>query len=266
MSAAARAAHTVVDDVPHAFADPVARTLCEAVGSSPLGYQLAQPKAPILASARLSATIRSDFTARSLREAGAGQYVVLGSGLDTSAHYVTPDCATWLVDQPGVLAWRQALFAAAGVSDVGRYVPFDLGEVGIVSALERAGLDTSKPVFFSWLGVTMYLEESAIRGVLGELSAVPSGSGLVLDHFLPPGCRDGAAREYTLAVGEALGKGGEPWLCTPDSATVTRWLTGSGWDVESSLAEADAAPIGFWDRNDALRPMSLVQLVHAKRT
>lgn len=243
----------------------MARALCEAVEPSPLGYQLAQPTVPILASARLSATVRSDFTARSLHEAGLGQYVVLGAGLDTSAHYLGPDCATWLVDLPGVLAWRQALFAAAAISDVGTCVPFDLGEEGVVSALELAGLDPSKPAFFSWLGVTMYLEKSAIRRVLGELSAVPSGSGLVLDHFLPPSCRDAAARGYTAAVGKVLGKAGEPWLCTPDASTVMRWLIAAGWDVESSLAEADAAPIGFWDRNDALRPMSLVQLVCATR-
>lgn len=142
--------------------------------------------------------MRSDFTARSLREAGAGQYVVLGAGLDTSAHYLGPDCATWLVDLPGVLAWRKALFAAAAISDVGTCVPFDLDEVGVVSALELAGLDPSKPVFFSWLGVTMYLEKSAIRRVLGELSAVPSGSGLVFDHFLAPSRRDAAARVIPL--------------------------------------------------------------------
>ncbi|MFI8664314.1 class I SAM-dependent methyltransferase [Rhodococcus qingshengii] len=182
--------------------------------------------------------MRHAFTARSFREACVAQYVVLGAGLDTSAHYLLPDSATWLVDLSGVLAWRQTLFAAAGVPDVGTCVPFDLGELGIVSALEKAGLDASTLVFFSWLGVTMYLKEPSVRRVISELSSVAHGSRLIFDHFLPQSFRDTAARAYTAAVGGVLGEVGEPWLCTPDTSTVARWSNAAGWSIDSSLAEA----------------------------
>lgn len=55
MSAAARAAHLLVDDAPHLWDDPVALALCRALRPSPLDYQLARPAAAVLASARPSA-------------------------------------------------------------------------------------------------------------------------------------------------------------------------------------------------------------------
>jgi len=41
-------------------------------------------------------------------------------------------------------------------------------------------------------------------------------------------------------------------------------LEQAGWRVTQSLPEADAAPQGFWDRGDALKPMRLIQLVQAR--
>lgn len=265
MSAAARAAHPLVDDAPHLWDDPVAVALCRALHPSPLDYQLARPDAAVLAAARLSTVTRSAFTQNRRRGSGLEQYVVLGAGLDTSAHHRHEGAwaRTWLVDLPGVLAWRAGLFQQAGLGDVGTTVPSDLAAGHVIEDLTAAGLDRTRPAFVAWLGVSMYLEAAAVRAVLVDLARLAPGSRLVFDHILPAGLRDEAGATYAQGVAAATGAAGEPWRCTPGPDELTAWLDDAGWDVVEDVAEADAPEPGFWPRTDSLRRMRLVRLTHA---
>lgn len=264
MSAAARAAHLLVDDAPPLLTDEQARALCTAADPNPLGYQLAAPDVPVLAAARLSATARSRFAEERLRAAsGIEQYVVLGAGLDTSGHRTPPGVSTWLVDLPGVLAWRAMLFSDAGLVDVGAPAPVDLASEDLVARLVAAGLRPERPAFVSWLGTTMYLGREQIDGVLRALSGLAPGSQLVLDHVLPAAQRDAAGQSYADAVASALGASGEPWLSTFGGADMAAVLGHVGWASLGSVAEADSVPDGFWDRRDALRSQRLIQFAHA---
>lgn len=265
MSAAARGAHAIVDSPPHLIVDEDARRICEAAGNpSPLDFHLAHPGEPVLAAARLSAAARSAYTEERLHRSGIAQYVVLGAGLDTSAARVPDSCDVWHVDLPGVLDWRASLLEQAEVRDRGTSVPVDLATTDPVPELVDAGLRPDAPVFVSWLGVSMYLEEASVRQTFASLGALPRGSELVFDHIVPPRDRDAAGAEYARAVGAAVGAQGEPWRCTPAADELTVWLAAAGWSAVETVGEARSLPDGFWDRSDALRPMELVSFTHAR--
>ena len=262
MSAAARAAHLLVDAGPPLLVDEQAAALCAAAEPSPLTYQLAAPQEPVLAAARLSATARSRFAEEAARASGCGQHVVLGAGLDTSGHRL-PTVTTWLVDLPGVLVWRRERFAAAGLDDVGVPVPADLLVDDVLDALVRAGWDAGRPTAVTWLGTVMYLDDESVERVLARLSGLAVGSHVVLDHLLPAPDRDAAGQAYVDALSAAVGASGEPWRSTLSPEGARSLLARAGWSVVRSSPEADTCPAGFWDRTDALRPQRLVRLVHA---
>lgn len=266
LSAAARAAHPIVDAAPHLIDDAVAKALCKTQRPSPLDYQLAQPDTPVLASARLSACVRSAFADAQLCASGLDQYVVLGAGLDTSAHRL-PDGGvhTWLLDRPGVLAWRARLLEQAGIPDAGTALPSDLVSHHLIADLTAAGLEITRPAFVAWLGVSMYLDEAVVRRVLADLAELAPGSHLALDHILPPALRDERGAAYASAIAAAAGRADEPWLCTPTPDALSAWLDDAGWDVVQQVDEADATGPHFWPRADSLHPMRLVQLIHAIR-
>lgn len=267
MACAARAAHPIVDDTPHALNDPVGRALCRTTSPSPWDYQLAQPNVPLLAAARLCAASRSTFAEDQLRRSGIAQYVVLGAGLDTSAHRLPDDAGirTWLLDLEGVLAWRASLYARAGLDDIGTPVPCNMSSDSIVDALEQHGLDLHHPVFISWLGVSMYLDPDTVHDLFRALARLAPGSRLVFDYVVPGNLRDDAGAAYAQAVSATTGSAGEPWRCTPAPAALTDWLAKAGWSTTEDLAEADAVEPGFWPRTDALRPMRLIRFRCATR-
>ncbi|WP_245670810.1 class I SAM-dependent methyltransferase [Nocardia flavorosea] len=265
MSAAARAAHAIVDSPPHLILDEIAERLCATAGEpSPLGFHRSHPGEAVLAAARLSAAARSAYAERLLHASGIGQYVVLGAGLDTSAWRVSRSCKIWHVDLPGVLAWRSSLSNQAGIQERGVSVPVDLSSGDPVPELVRAGLRPDVPTFVSWLGVSMYLDAEAVRRTFASLSALAAGSELVFDHIVPASDRDDAGHDYARAVAAAVGARGEPWHCTPAVGQVAEWLDTAGWSPLESIGESDSVAAGFWDRTDWLRPMELVRFTHAR--
>lgn len=119
---------------------------------------------------------------------GAEQYVILGAGLDTFA-FRHPEFLkkrrVFEVDHPATQENKLARIACSGRSfpENLKFVPHDFSKGGLRSALERAGFDSNKKTFFSWLGVTYYLSEEQIDGALGEIASLSAvGSSLVFDY------------------------------------------------------------------------------------
>lgn len=264
LSAAARAAHELVDQPPHLLLDPDARALCTQFSPSPLDYQLGQPDHPVMATARLATTTRAGFARTSLATSGLHQCVLLGAGLDSSL-YRGFDTDVWLVDRPEVLAWRTELFAQAGVAESGHPVPADLAGDDLVPALVEAGLDLDKPVFVAALGLVMYLTDSDLQALLGRLNPLAVGSHLVFDSIVPAELRDAAAQGYAAAIASSIG-GAEPWHCTPHPDVLSDWLHTAGWRATQQVIEADWVPDAFWAANPRLTRNRLSILVEAVRS
>ncbi|MGJ0182034.1 class I SAM-dependent methyltransferase [Corynebacterium glyciniphilum] len=265
-AAAARAAHSIVDPEPHLLHDETALLLCKAVEPSPLDYQLAQPGASVLAAARLSACVRSNFAEKALTNAGVDQIVVVGAGLDTLAFRLPEHLQdrVWVIDRPGVLRWRSKLFDDAGVQDVTRHIPIDIAEKAIYEELQRSTIDLQRPIAIVWLGVSMYLEAEECRSFFSSLSKLAPGSHFIFDYHLAPDLRDIAGQEYASAVSAMAGQSGEPWKSSSDPGAMESWLAHSGWQVQLDIDEASATPDDFFDVQEHLTPMRLVRLVSAK--
>jgi len=261
MAAAARAAHLIVDAEPYVFADPLAASLLGDRADELIDYHRKHGDHVVLAGARAQVVIRSRLAEARLAASGAGQYVILGAGLDSFAHRspLARDLRVFEVDHPDTQeAKRSRLRGPAGTPT---YVPVDLEHDPLIEALCTAGLDVTRRVFVSWLGVSMYLTREAIAGTVGALATLAPGSQLVLDYLLPAGLRDGDGQTYAELVAPVSAERGEPWRSyfTPDELAAEL----AGFGPVTSVGQHEAIA---WPRADALRPARLSMVAHATRS
>jgi methyltransferase (TIGR00027 family) len=284
-AAAARAAHLIVDDEPVIFADTLAEAMLGERAEEFIAYHRAHGTHPVLAGARAQVTCRSRYTEDRLAwgiERGIGQYVLLGAGLDSFA-YRSPlagQVRVFEVDHPatqehkrrvtaavtgragGVAGQVRAVAGSAGADGV-TFVPVDFACDALAEALGRAGFDTSRPAFVSWLGVTMYLDSSAIEATVSVLGGFAPGSEIVVDYMLPAGLRDAAGQAYADLVGQVAAERGEPWRSFFAPEAMADLLARHGFEPIRDVGQRDMIPAAAWDRSDALRPAELCHIAHA---
>jgi methyltransferase (TIGR00027 family) len=267
-AAAARAAHLEVDAPPHLLDDHLAARLLGDAGAGFLGYQRAYPAEPVMATARLWTIARSRVAEDLLVASDARQYVVLGAGLDTSALRVAAPSGrvAFEIDLPAAGAAKRAALVDAGipVPDSVRLVAADLRDPDWPAALLDAGFDATQPAFVACLGVTMYLTAEDVRGLALGVAALAPGSELVLDHVLPAGHRDEAGEAYAQGVAAVAAQSGEPWRFAAASDEMRALLEGAGLAVASVGDPADAVGHLLAGRTDALRPVRIAGLAHAR--
>jgi methyltransferase (TIGR00027 family) len=264
-AAAARAAHLIVDHEPVIFADTLAESMLGERADELIGYHRAHGTHPVLSAARAQVTCRSRYTEDRLADGvrrGIGQYVILGAGLDSFAGRgaLAGRLRVFEVDHPATQEYkRRVLPAAENVT----FVPVDFSRDSFGEGLRRARFDLAAPAFVSWLGVTMYLEESAIDATLPVIGGFAPGSEIVVDYMLPAGRRDAAGDSYADLVGQASAERGEPWrsLLAPDAMAAL--LGRHGLRLVRDVSQRDMVPAAAWDRTDSLRPVELSRIAHA---
>ena len=186
-----RAIHVQVDAPPPVLVDEV-------------GLQLADPEPGWRARPDMDPGFTSGFRASIVArarfiedlvaaevDAGVGQYVLLGAGLDTFVQR-RPEFSGRLrvfeVDQPGPQAWkRQRLIDAGyGIPDWLRLVPVDF-EAGASwwDLLTEAGFSPAAPAVAVSTGVSMYLTKEANAATLRQLAALAPGSTVAMTFMLP---------------------------------------------------------------------------------
>jgi methyltransferase (TIGR00027 family) len=224
----------------------------------------------VLAGARAQVTCRSRYAEDRLADAigrGIGQYVLLGAGLDSFA-YRSPlagQVRVFEVDHPATQEYkRRVREVAEGGGRVGgvRFVAVDFGRDSLGEALGRAGFDAEQPALVSWLGVTMYLDESAIEAAVSVLGGFAPGSEVVVDYMLPAGMRDAAGQMYADLVGQAAAEWGEPWRSAFAPGAMAALLARHGFGPARDVRQRDMIPAAAWDRSDALRPAELFRIAH----
>ena len=271
-AAAARAAHLIVDNEPVIFADTLAQAMLGERAEELLSYHRAHGTHPVLAGARAQVTCRSRYAEDRLADAigrGIRQYVLLGAGLDSFA-YRSPlagGVRVFEVDHPATQEYKRRVREVAG-GDGGtaggvRFVAADFGRDSLGEALRRAGFDAGQPALVSWLGVTMYLDESAIEATVAVLGGFAPGTEVVVDYMLPAGMRDAAGRMYADLVGQAAAEWGEPWRSVFAPRAMAALLARHGFGPARDVGQRDMIPAAAWDRSDALRPAELSRIAHA---
>ncbi len=273
MSAAARAAHLLVDETPSIFADTLAQTFLGERAEELLGYHQSYGGHPVLSGARTTAVTRSRYTEDRLSELagrGVGQYVILGAGLDSFAYRseLDVDVRVFEVDKPTTQHWKRAMLVEAGipVPPSAFFVPVDFEKESawsLADHLVRAGFDPGRPALVSWLGVTMYLTSEAIRQTLAVVSGFAPGTELVVEHLLPTGLRDGAGQSYAESVMAAAAEQGEPWQTFLSIEQMDALLREHGLQPIEYARQRETIDPAEWERADTLRPFELSVLARA---
>jgi methyltransferase (TIGR00027 family) len=115
-------------------------------------------------------TARARFAEDWLASSGAGQYVILGAGLDSFAWRQSGGVRVFEVDHPATQAWKWSRREALGIAVPPElvWVPVDFELESIAAGLGRSGFGSGS-TFISWLGVTAYLTPDAIAATLRGL-------------------------------------------------------------------------------------------------
>lgn len=270
-TAAARAAHLIVDEPPWLFRDPMAGVLLGKQADRLLSQHRTAPARPALAALRALVTCRARYTEDALAaavERGIDQYVVLGAGLDTFA-YRSPlarRVRVFEVDHPATQGWKRHLLSASEVPlpDELAFVPVDLRlREPLVDRLAAGGFDPCRPAFVSWLGVVPYLEWSAVAGTLAAVAALAAGTELVVEYVVPRGRLDRTDQRVFDACMLAATVAGEPWLSLTEPQRMATALRSRGFGPVLHVPQDQMVDADLWQRGDVLRPTGLTAIAYA---
>ena len=266
-SAAARAAHLIVDHEPLIFSDTLAALFLADRADELLSYHRRHGSHPVLAGARATVTARSRYTEDRLADAlrrGVTQYLIIGAGLGSFA-YRSPLARHVRVveaDHPATQRWKRRMLAATGTAALGdlRYAEADLESAALAGQLASAGFDFSRPALVSLLGVTMYLTRQAIAGTLLVIGRCAPGTELIAEYTVPVGLQDARGRAYARLVAPDAAGRGEPWRTFLDPAGMSALLDQHGFGGVTHVGQHDMVDGTLWNRTDALQPSRLFQL------
>ena len=191
---------------------------------------------------------------------GAGQYVILGAGLDTFAQR-RPEMAAKLtvfeVDQPGTQAWKRRRLLETGYGIPGwlRLVPTDFEtDDAWLRQLTAAGFDSARPAVIVSTGVSMYLSKDANAATLRQVAGLAPGSTLAMSFLLPAELLDPADRPGLEMSAKGAAAAGTPFVSffTPDE--VVALALDCGFKAVRHVSGAELRDRYFNDRSDGLRP------------
>ena len=265
-----RAAHQLLDE-PIVLDDPLALPSLGAEREAAVRQDPFQYNEPMQRYLRATLAVRSrlaeDELARAVQR-GITQYVVLGAGLDTFA-YRNPHAGlkVYEVDHPATQAWKQTMLrnASIAVPDSMRFVPIDFARGTLTSALCDAGFHADQPAFFSWLGVTMYLDNDAVLSTLREIAALPPGSGIVFDYQLLPSLLNPLEAMVRGQMAARVAERGEPWKSAFDPAQLADALRDVGFTTLDALGAEQLNQRYLARRKDGLRTGGAMQMMCAYR-
>jgi methyltransferase (TIGR00027 family) len=274
-----RAYHYLYDDAPKIFEDVLAQRLLTAAewetitrryaaALSRLDPARAQACPDDQAKARAylhlqctppQALSRARYTEDKLLDAlrrGVTQYVLVGAGLDSFA-WRRPDLQTAVqmfeVDHPASQAFKRQR-----LTDIGLPLPphlhlvaADLAQEDLAHVLRHAAYNPQQPAFFSWLGVTMYLEPAAFATTLRAIHSVAAvGSELVFDYYDLEAFDPEKVSARMRLVFENVRRQGEPNCTGLDPQTLPAVLAGVGFRLREHVHPADIQARYFQGRTD----------------
>ncbi len=250
-----RALHQVID-YPRILDDPLAVTI---MGDGTRYLQAAADRQAhgLRAFIALRSRYAEDRLAAAV-ERGVRQYVILGAGLDTFA-YRNPHAERGLkvfeVDHPATQRWKRAQLAAVGIPlpPSLSFAPVDFETQDLAQQLRAAGFDSSKPAFFSLLGVVIYLSEAAAMQSFGFVSRCAAGSEIVFEFSLPSSRLSDAARANRETEMARVAAIGEPWITFFEPEPLAGQLRTLGFSGVDMLRPQEANREYFAGRIDGLR-------------
>jgi methyltransferase (TIGR00027 family) len=189
-------------------------------------------------------TMRVAFLDSWMLEAQNPQVVILGAGLDTRAWRFPAlrDAHVFEVDHPSTQAYKREHAAALGPpAGPHSWVGVDFDRDDLWTALASAGHDPARATTWIWEGVTMYLDDDAVRGTLEKVRAASAAGSVLLAHYHEPEAR----RQRSLLRTVMFRMLGEPQIGLRTRAQMQALVTAAGFDVvEDAGIDEQAARVG----------------------
>ena len=205
---------------------------------------------------------RARFAEDALEKAiadGVQQVVLLGAGFDTFALRRTDllgRIRVIEVDHPATQAIKRQRLAAMGFSLLPslQFVAVDFSQEDLPHALSRSCYDAEVPAFFSWLGVTYYLEQEHLFKVFRSLSETAApGSLMAFDYMDVEAFDPDQASSPVQKLKDKLRFLGEPLKAGLDPKALESDLMGVGWELRRNLAAEDIEEMYFRGCADGFR-------------
>jgi methyltransferase (TIGR00027 family) len=267
--AVSRGSHRADDEPPWVLDDPYALMLAGPAWPDIRASDEAVFAEPVRRQSRSSIVVRSRYAEDRLLAGCHRQYVILGAGLDSFAWRrpgLLGPMRVFEVDHPATQAWKRARADDLGlpIGEGHIFVPVDFEAEPLEAALNQARLDWSQPVFFSWLGVIIYLTTGAVEATLRTIAACAPGSEAVLSYDASAPFLDETAREMVKTESEMVAAAGEPYRLTFSPAEAETLVTRCGLAVAEHLTPDDLYERYFSGRPDGLRPSTAERLMAAR--
>jgi len=215
---------------------------------------------------------RARFAEESLEKAvaeGVQQYVVLGAGLDTFALRrgdLLDRIRVIEVDHPATQAVKRQRLAAMGLlpPPALHFVAVDFAREDLPHALSSSCFDPELPAFFSWLGVTYYLEREHLFQVLGNLSAMAApDSRLAFDYMDAEAFDPDRAAPHAQKLQAKVRLLGEPMKTGLDPKLVEKDRWEVGWELRQDFSANKIEEAYFRGCAEGLRPGKYLHLALA---
>jgi methyltransferase (TIGR00027 family) len=184
-----RAAHQLFD-TPKVLEDPLAVRIVgreAAANISALTDRLSPAARYMRAFMAARARYAEDALAHAIRR-GVTQFVILGAGLDTFGYRNPfPNLRVFEVDHPATQEWKRQRLRSENIAipDSVTYAAVDFNHQTLADGLRAANFQADQPAFFSWLGVTMYLEPQTVLDTLRLIHTMNVENGVVFDYTVP---------------------------------------------------------------------------------
>ena len=267
-----RAAHQILDN-PRVFEDPMALRMVGTQGVSDIHSGKRKFQSRLHSHLRAIVVARSRFVEDALASAikrGIRQYVILGAGFDTFAYgnqYLPDGLSVFELDHPATQERkrRQLHDAKIPIPETLIFVPIDFESQVLANQLREAGFRTDEPSFFSWLGVTMYLERQTMMTIMKYISSsTPAGSEIVFDYAIPPSSQNLLRRFVLHLMARRVAAFGEPWQSFYDPNSLTMDLKTMGFTQIEDIGPDEINARFFSNRTDTLMVGNLGHLMKAR--
>lgn len=263
-----RAIHQLWDD-PKVFDDPVALKI---IGEGAAAELAAIEPRDLTSSVSLRAFLvaRSRYAEDQLAAAvarGVSQYVILGAGLDTFG-YRNPfsGLGVFEVDHPATQVWKRQLLHAAHI-DLPlclTFAPVDFEKETLPEALAKAGFRHEQPAFFSWLGVTPYLERKTVLSTLRWIITVCSRNAVVFDYTVPRELLNSSSQKAFDTLSARVAAIGEPFVGFFDPGELARELHAMAFIRIEDLGPDEINARYFHNRADNLHVDGAGRIIYAR--
>jgi len=220
-------------------------------------YKYLDKKGPGLAAGIAARTRYIDDLVKQQLAAGINQVVILGAGLDMRAYRMEElqNAKVIEVDFPATQQLKRSKLRELSITEPEglEYVSIDFNKQPLDETLIAAGFNSSRPTFFIWEGVTMYLDARSVDATLKAIHNLSAPNSSLYFDYLYQSVLDGRnTLPEAIAVRESqsfAGRGSEKYTYGIEESEMKEYLAERGFELAEHLSGDDLKKRYFHGEN-----------------